>query len=83
MLKRKYKADNKEELKEMLINGVDGKKNGFVENQEFFDTYKDARCDLEELKAQGYIREFENKKRRWKVVVGFNKNDPMENFFLR
>ena len=34
----------------MLIAGVGGKKNGFIENQELFDTYKDARSDLEELK---------------------------------
>ena len=51
MLKRKYKANTKEELKDMLINGVNGRKNGFIENQEFFDTYKEARNDLEELKA--------------------------------
>jgi len=38
---------------------------------------------LEELKAQGCIREFENKKRRQKVVFGFDKNDPIENFFIR
>ena len=32
MLKRKYKANNKDEFKDLLINGENGRKTGFIEN---------------------------------------------------